>query len=182
MGIFFTWILFSFVVGAIGSSRTTGFLGGFLLSILLSPLIGIIIVLSSKRKDTIAFEKALLEKKDAPSEESYIDELYKLQKLMESNVIDQEFYEKERERIEGFRLGRRKVSFYDSKGRNLKIRINKDPETVKVGDNIEEAISFSITTSKFTLTVIPNTILQASRSFQLNANKSENIYNISDLI
>ena len=51
MGIFFGWIIFSFVVGFIGSERKIGFWGAFFLSILLSPLIGLIIALVSKNKE-----------------------------------------------------------------------------------------------------------------------------------
>jgi len=47
----FFWLVFSIVVGAIGKERKIGFAGGFFLSILLSPLIGLIIVLVSDKKD-----------------------------------------------------------------------------------------------------------------------------------
>lgn len=45
------WIVFSLVAGAVGRGRQIGFWGAFLLSIFLSPLIGLIIAFASKRKE-----------------------------------------------------------------------------------------------------------------------------------
>lgn len=45
---FIFWILFSFIVGSMGSSRKIGFAGAFFLSLLLSPLIGVIFTATSK--------------------------------------------------------------------------------------------------------------------------------------
>ena len=50
-GVIVTWIILSFVVGVIGASRKITFGGAFFLSILLSPLIGLIITLVSEKKD-----------------------------------------------------------------------------------------------------------------------------------
>ena len=61
MGIFISWILFSFVAAAIGSDRKIGFWGTLFLSLLLSPLIGIIIALASTKKSTIEFQKKMLD-------------------------------------------------------------------------------------------------------------------------
>ena len=51
MEIFLTWIIFSLVVGFIGTTRKIGFAGAFFASIFLSPLIGLIITLVSKNKE-----------------------------------------------------------------------------------------------------------------------------------
>lgn len=51
------WIVFSFIVGAIGSNKSVGFIGGFFLSLLLSPLIGLIIVLVSSDSDSKKLEE-----------------------------------------------------------------------------------------------------------------------------
>jgi len=48
---FILWIVFSIVIGLVGSNRKIGFAGGFFLSLLLSPVIGLIVVLMSKSKD-----------------------------------------------------------------------------------------------------------------------------------
>ncbi len=50
---FFGWIIFSFVSGYIGNSRKIGFWSAFLLSIFLSPLVGLIVALASVKKVTV---------------------------------------------------------------------------------------------------------------------------------
>tara|TARA_R110000868_G_scaffold184954_2_gene426686 strand:+ start:463 stop:858 length:396 start_codon:yes stop_codon:yes gene_type:complete len=49
METFLLWVLFSILVGAFGRSRDYGFWSAFLFSLLLSPLIGLIIVLLSDK-------------------------------------------------------------------------------------------------------------------------------------
>jgi hypothetical protein len=49
METFLLWVLFSILVGAFGKSRDYGFWSAFLFSLLLSPLIGLIIVLLSDK-------------------------------------------------------------------------------------------------------------------------------------
>ncbi len=46
----FFWIVFSILIGLVGKQRKIGFGGAFFLSLLLSPLIGLIITLISKEK------------------------------------------------------------------------------------------------------------------------------------
>lgn len=50
-GIFILWIVLSIVFGAIGSERKIGFAGAFFASLLLSPLIGLILTLTSAKRD-----------------------------------------------------------------------------------------------------------------------------------
>ncbi|MDT0646327.1 SHOCT domain-containing protein [Zunongwangia sp. F260] len=52
MIIIILWIIFSFLIGAIASNKKVGFWGGTFLSLLLSPLIGLIIALVSSEKST----------------------------------------------------------------------------------------------------------------------------------
>lgn len=54
MIIFFGWIIWAFIVAIIGSHRKIGFIVSFIVSIFLSPLIGLIFVLVSP---SIASEK-----------------------------------------------------------------------------------------------------------------------------
>lgn len=49
MGVLVLAIIFSFIVGAIGGNRKIGFGWAFVISILLSPLIGLIVVLLSSK-------------------------------------------------------------------------------------------------------------------------------------
>ena len=55
------WILLSISVGFLGSERKIGGLNAFLLSLFLSPIVGVLFVFNSKRDDTIEFENKLLE-------------------------------------------------------------------------------------------------------------------------
>ena len=48
----FAWIILSVIVAFLGKDRSCGFLGALLLSLLFSPIIGILIVIASKRKKT----------------------------------------------------------------------------------------------------------------------------------
>ncbi len=55
------WIILSFAVGFMGTNRNIGFGGAFFLSLLLSPLIGIIFVLISKDKRDELWQNKMLE-------------------------------------------------------------------------------------------------------------------------
>jgi hypothetical protein len=103
------WIILSFVIGFVGSGRKIGFWGAFFLSLLLSPIIGLIITLVSKNKDDEVYKKEVLEtqksqeealnkiiksKESESSKKSVADELEKLKKLKEENSITGEEYEK----------------------------------------------------------------------------------------
>ncbi|MPM00638.1 hypothetical protein SDC9_46866 [bioreactor metagenome] len=61
IGILLLALVFDFIVGAIGSSRKIGFFPAFLLSLLLSPIIGLIIVLCSERKSDAEFKQAMMQ-------------------------------------------------------------------------------------------------------------------------
>ena len=50
----FAWIILSVIVAFLGKDRSCGFLGALLLSLLFRPIIGILIVIASKRKKTQA--------------------------------------------------------------------------------------------------------------------------------
>ena len=112
MELFFGWIIFSFVVGAIGSGRNIGFWGAFFLSFLLSPLIGIIITLVSKNKEDEKYKEKVLKiqrnqqealenlsKKKQPNTISVIDELEKLKKLKEENLITEDEFQNLKNKI-----------------------------------------------------------------------------------
>lgn len=63
------WLFFAIVVGFIATDKAMGFWGGFLWSVLLSPLVGIIIVLLSKSKkqkivEDYQFNKMIEEQRD----------------------------------------------------------------------------------------------------------------------
>lgn len=81
--IYFFWFAFSLAAGAVASNKTLGFWGGFLLSLLLSPLIGFIIVAASSSKQP----KQTTTPQNTPSS---IDELYKANELHKSGLITAE--------------------------------------------------------------------------------------------
>jgi phosphate/sulfate permease len=112
MGIFFSWIIFSFVVGFVGSGRKIGFWGAFFLSLLLSPLIGLIIALVSKNEADEAYKEKVLTvqqnqqetlKKLSETEKtktvSIVDELEKLKKLREDNLITEDEFQNLKSKI-----------------------------------------------------------------------------------
>jgi hypothetical protein len=57
----FCWLILSFIVGSLGKNREIGFAASFIISIFVSPLIGFIIVIGSKRKSDAEFQKKILE-------------------------------------------------------------------------------------------------------------------------
>ncbi len=112
MGIFFGWIIFSFVVGFVGSGRKIGFWGAFFLSLLLSPLIGLIIALVSENEADEAYKAKVLTvqqnqqetlKKLSETEKtktvSIADELEKLRKLREDNLITEDEFQNLKNKI-----------------------------------------------------------------------------------
>jgi len=51
------WFLFSLLIGAIGNNRNIGFWNAFFLSLILSPIIGLIFTLISKSHTQMLLEK-----------------------------------------------------------------------------------------------------------------------------
>ncbi|MGI4864147.1 MAG: SHOCT domain-containing protein [Janthinobacterium lividum] len=60
MGIFLGWLAFSFFVGLIGGERKIGFWGAFMLSLFLSPIIGLIATVLSKSNEDAKREAQML--------------------------------------------------------------------------------------------------------------------------
>lgn len=112
MGIFFTWIILSFIVGFIGSDRKIGFGGAFFISLIFSPLIGLIFTLISKTKEEEKYRERVLESQRSQQESlerlsksepnlknSIADEIEKLQKLKNNNSITEEEFVKLKNKI-----------------------------------------------------------------------------------
>ena len=103
MGIFFGWLLLSFLVGAFGSNRRIGFWGTFFLSLILSPIVGLIGALLSKPKPSEA-EQAFVKMQAAGlgmAETSTVDHLERLAKLKADGVLSAEEFEVEKKRVLG---------------------------------------------------------------------------------
>lgn len=99
-----SWLFFSTLVGLIGINRKIGFGGAFFLSLLLSPLIGLVFALVSKslseekhENEVIALQQKqnkLLSNIDKGSASSITDDLIKINELYEKGVIDKDEFEK----------------------------------------------------------------------------------------
>ena len=84
------WIILSILVGVYASNKGKSFFGNFLISLILSPVVGFVIVFVSK-------DKTLTEKKNLKETESVSDELLKLNNLKEKGIItDEEFNEQKK--------------------------------------------------------------------------------------
>lgn len=105
-----SWIVLSLIIGAVGSSRKIGFLGAFFLSLLLSPLLGVIITIASKSNEAIKYEQELLktqkEQKESLEEiksqnvgSTITEELKKVKDLLDANLITQDEFEKIKNKI-----------------------------------------------------------------------------------
>jgi len=110
MGILFAWIIFSVIVGAIGSNRQIGFFGAFFLSLILSPVIGLIITLVSKDKDDEEYKQKLLDTQKKQQEtlsnletnvnkRSLSEELEKIKKMKEEGLLSDEEFQRAKEKI-----------------------------------------------------------------------------------
>lgn len=94
MVIFVFWIVFSILVGAIGSGRKIGFAGAFFCALLLSPLIGIIIALvSSPNPQEVQPPTIIHAPLPSSPPASIAEELDKLHALLTDGKITQEDYD-----------------------------------------------------------------------------------------
>lgn len=92
------WIVFTFIVSYIGTDRKIGGLVAFLVSAFLSPLVGILVVLSSDKLSTIKFQEEALNKSKSLNPAS---ELEKLHALWEKGVITESQYKANKAKILG---------------------------------------------------------------------------------
>lgn len=109
MGVFLGWIIFSIILGIVGSGRKIGFFGALFVSLLLSPLIGLIITLISKSKEQETSEQKILTTQKNQEETltnisssknfSVSDELIKLKELRNQNEISEEEFQDLRRRL-----------------------------------------------------------------------------------
>jgi uncharacterized membrane protein (DUF106 family) len=110
MGLFFLWIIFSLIVGAVGSNRRIGFWGAFLLSLILSPIIGLIITLISKDKEDDEYKKRMYETqnrqedtlsdlKENINKKSVFEELEKIKKMRDEGILTEDEFQKAKQKI-----------------------------------------------------------------------------------
>ena len=93
--ILFGYIISCAVIAALGNERVIGGPGAFIVSLLFSPLIGLIIVLSSTKNSTIEFQKKLLESQGqrlTSDNEGYKSEISFLsQQFKEGKITEDEY-------------------------------------------------------------------------------------------
>jgi len=106
MEIFLIWIIGSFVAGAVGAGKRIGFFGAFFLSLILSPLIGIIVAATSKSNETEEYERTMIENQKERIKEiktlnknTVADELFKLKKLLDEGVITEEEFKNQKSKL-----------------------------------------------------------------------------------
>ena len=102
-----TWLIFSILIGILGSNRKIGFAGAFFLSLLLSPIIGLIFTLTSKSLSAEEYEKKLLETQKKQqvtierlfkqNESNATEELLKIKELLDKGIIDEKEFKKMKE-------------------------------------------------------------------------------------
>jgi hypothetical protein len=86
------WIIFAFVVAMMGDSRKIGFGWALFWACLLSPLIGVLIVLASDRKKP---QEVVVK----GGVNSVADELAKLADLRDRKIISEEDFEKQKAKV-----------------------------------------------------------------------------------
>lgn len=97
MEFFFLWFFGTIIVTAMGGSRRIGSFGAFIVSLFLSPLIGILVVLASSKNSTLEFQKKMLEAQQQKQEESNFRPMSDLQILEDkykAGLITKEEYQK----------------------------------------------------------------------------------------
>lgn len=102
---FIAWVALSMVVGLIGSDKSIGFWGAFLISIILSPLIGlIVVVLSNSKQDvppTVINNNIPIPPKPSNDEPALDlpDRIKKFKDLLDAGAITQEEYDIQKKRL-----------------------------------------------------------------------------------
>lgn len=127
------WLIFSISIGFIGSNRKIGFGGAFFLSLLLSPLIGLIFTLVSKSLAAEKFEKELLQnqKMQLKTMERLIklntitEDLRRIKDLHDNGILNSDEYEKMKKTIiKKYELSRTEESFEGTE--NVKFEIDNN--------------------------------------------------------
>lgn len=113
--ILFSWLTGSVIAGIVGANKKIGFGGALLISLFLSPLIGIIVALASKRREDERREQEMLQTQKEQNEileslktpqtsenspyNSIADEIKKLKDLLDADAISEEEYEKMKSKL-----------------------------------------------------------------------------------
>ena len=102
------YVIICLIVGISGSERQIGFINSFLLSLILTPLVGFVITVLSSNKiqkttiisgDSIDYSEEELTDKPEHSSELYLSEIEKLFELKEKGILTQSEYEIQKKKI-----------------------------------------------------------------------------------
>lgn len=99
MAIFLVWGVASLIIGFVGEKKTIGFFGAFFVSLLLSPIIGLVITMLSKDKAQLQKEQALINMALTTNQISVAEEIGKLADLKERGLITQDEFDNQKEKI-----------------------------------------------------------------------------------
>jgi len=86
------WIIFSIIIGALGSKRKCGFFYALMASLLFSPIVGAIYVSLSEKKSDLEFKKEILDS-------NKISKLKDAHDLLKDGAITEDEYEKIKKEI-----------------------------------------------------------------------------------
>lgn len=95
------WLIAAAIVAMAGEGRKIGYWGAFWVSVLLSPLIGLIVALFSDKVEPVRqvhVDLSHMEKADGPSR---VEQLERLAKLKADGALTAEEYDSEKRRILG---------------------------------------------------------------------------------
>lgn len=108
MGIFIAWLIASFTIAFMGSDKKIGYWGGFFVCLLLSPLIGLfVVVLSPDDPNKVVVMPASndpnpVKKTEEPTKsegKSTADEIAKYHELLKVGAITQQEFEEAKKKL-----------------------------------------------------------------------------------
>jgi hypothetical protein len=102
---FFGWLVFSFVAGFVGSDRKIGFWGAFLLSLILSPLVGLIVAFASKTDKDEKYQEEILktqkQQQTTLEQMAQTNEIEQLFNLMKKGILTEEEFNQKKKALLG---------------------------------------------------------------------------------
>lgn len=157
MDIFFTWLILSFVVAYIGSDRKIGFGGSLFISLIFSPLIGLIFTLLSKTNVAEKYRESLLQTQRSQQEvlqrmsksqlvqkNSIADEIEKLQSLKKNNVITEDEFVLLKNKIIEKNIDFEEENIDNSENTERRSEVNKNPNYENQNLKQEKYNSFTV--------------------------------------
>lgn len=101
------WLIASFVIGAIGANRRIGFIGSFFVSLIFSPVIGIIVTLLSstnedadRQRELIALNKQQADHlKGIGSKQDISSQLSEISRLKDAGHLTEGEYQQAKNKI-----------------------------------------------------------------------------------